>query len=320
MSKTKAGFIALLGRPNAGKSTLLNALIGQKLAAVSAKAQTTRKAFRGIRTDQYGDTQVQMIFIDLPGLHIPSEGQVLNEAYMTDALAALEDVDALLYLVDTSREYLGASPGSDEAFILRQIEGLRAKNPELPLIVLLTKADLLGSVREARIESLARELSALKPNQILEISSEEKETQEAILEELVQVLPEHPLYFDAEMTSDEQVRTIAGELIQEQLFRCLGEEVPYECAVEITNFKEPHGKLRKTEIQANIHVERTSQRQIVVGAGGAKIREIGQNSRHTIERLLGHGVVLKLFVKHSPGWTKDPRKLAEFGYLKEAKQ
>lgn len=310
----RTGFVALFGRPNVGKSTLLNHLIGEKLAAVSPKAQTTRRRFRGIRSDD----DSQMIFVDTPGIHRAPQGEKLNEFCVAEAFSAMEDADVYLYLIDGTRPFQPTKENSDEFYLLQRLKKLMDKN-EKPLYVLVTKSDAWAGAKFATQADLADALQGLPVKGIFPVSAKSG----AGVKELITTIKEHlplgePLYPTDELT-DQNLRQIAAELIQEKLFYLLGQELPYSCAVEVEKFLEVPGKA--PEVHASIHVERESQKPMVIGKGGAKIKEIGISARESLETLMGGKVVLKLFVKVTPKWTQNAEQLKQLGYaLPEARK
>lgn len=309
MSMHRCGFVALVGRPNVGKSTLLNKLIGEKMAAVSPKAQTTRRRFRGIRSD----SDAQMIFVDTPGVHVAPQGKKLNEYCVSEALDVLADADVYVYIIDGSRAFEPNRADSDEAFLLACLEKNLAER-KVPLVIAINKIDEAhpkGPTPENMKEILARFPGA----QLVAISAKSGQGVDNLVAMLKEKIPEGPALYPEDELTDQNLRVIVGELIQEKLFLLLGEEIPYSCAVEIVNFKEASELRKYPEIEAAIHVERDSQKAVVIGKGGAKIKEIGQRSRETIERLIGSKVVLRLFVKHTPKWTKDVEQLKRLGYI-----
>jgi GTP-binding protein Era len=312
MPDFKTGYIALLGRPNVGKSTLLNSILGEKLAAVSPKAQTTRRRFRGILTDDNS----QLIFVDTPGLHRAPEGKKLNEYLVAEALDSLSDADAWVYIVDGTRPFQPEKEGSDESFILETLKKAMEKSPK-PLFVVLNKMDLWekGGTRFAGQEDFTRGLEGLPVKAVYPVSAKQGKGVAELVSALRELMPVGPALYPEEDLTDQNLRTIAGELIQESLFYLLGEELPYSCAVEIERFVEPSEGQRYPEIHAAIHVERESQKPMVIGKGGAKIKEIGQSARQAIEKLIGGRVVLKLFVKVTPKWTKSSEELKRLGYI-----
>lgn len=308
----RTGFVAIIGRPNVGKSTLLNTLVGEKIAAVSPKAQTTRRRFRGIRTDETS----QMVFVDTPGLHRAPEGKKLNEYCVSEALDSLRDVDAYVYLIDGSRPFQPAKEDGDERFLISSLRRVLAAAPK-PLYVLLNKADVWGKGKAnfGQQGDLAAALKDLPVEAIYPVSAKTGDGLAPFLEALRAKLPAGPALFPADELTDQNMRTIAAELIQEKLFYFLGDELPYSCAVEIEKFVEPSETQRFPEIAAAIHVERESQKPMVIGKGGAKIKEIGQSARESIEKLMGGKVVLRLFVKVTPKWTKNAEQLKQLGYI-----
>jgi GTP-binding protein Era len=313
----RCGFVALVGRPNVGKSTLLNTLVGEKIAAVSPKAQTTRRRFRGIRSD--ADSQIN--FVDTPGLHRAPEGKKLNEYLVAEALDSLRDVDAVVYLVDGSRPFKAAQPEdgaaeTDERFLIGSLKKSLAGAPK-PLFVLLNKKDLWqrGGARFGGQAEFLAALEGLPVKEIFPVAAKGGEGLGPFLEALKASLPEGPALYPEDELTDQSLRNVVGELIQEKLFYLLGDELPYSCAVEIEKFQEPGESRRHPEILASIHVEKESQKPMVIGKGGAKIKEIGQTARESIERLLGQKVVLKLFVKVTPKWSRNAEQLRQLGYI-----
>lgn len=305
----RCGFVALVGRPNVGKSTLLNTLVGEKIAAVSPKAQTTRRRFRGIRSD--ADSQI--IFVDTPGLHRAPEGKMLNEYLVAEALDSLRDVDAVVYIIDGSRAMKEGE--TDESFLIESLKRNLAANPR-PLFVLVNKKDLwLKGAGFATQSSLTSALEGLPITAIIPIAAKDGAGVDQFLTELKKAIPVGPPHYPLDELTDQSLRTVVGELIQEKLFYFLGDELPYACAVEIEQYLEPDAKRRCPEIQASIHVEKESQKPMVIGKGGAKIKEIGTAARESIEKLLGGKVVLKLFVKVTPKWSKNADRLKELGYV-----
>lgn len=313
MSDFRCGFVALIGRPNVGKSTLLNSLVGEKIAAVSPKAQTTRRRFRGIRTD--ADSQI--IFVDTPGLHRAPEGKKLNEYCVSEALDALEGVDAAVYIIDGSRPFQPDNVLSDEYFLIESLKAALEKKPR-PLFVLLNKMDIweTGGGNFTTQKDFAESIKKLPATAVFPIAAKTGEGLEPFLEALKKVVPIGPALFPEDELTDQSMRSIVGELIQEKLFYLLGEELPYSCAVEIERYDEtPSEQKRLPEIHAAIHVERESQKPMVIGKGGAKIKEIGISARESIEKFIGQKIVLKLFVKVTPKWTKNADELKRLGYI-----
>lgn len=291
---TRAGIVTVVGKPNAGKSTLLNRIIGQKLAIVSPKPQSTRDRIVGIHTDR----DVQMIIFDTPGLLNPR--YALQRVMRVTALAALHDADVLVYVVD-------ATDGPPEPL---HVAASLETPPAAPVIVALNKADLLSrGNREA--------LAAAHPGAVF-ISATTGEGIPELLERAAQQLPTSPFLYPADEVSTQTQRFFAAELIRETALEQLSDEVPYSVACEIEEFRE--GK-KPVYIRAVLHVERDSQKRILIGAKGQRVRSIGQAARLKVEALLEEDVYLDLWVKVLPNWRKNAHALARFGYhLQEESQ
>jgi GTP-binding protein Era len=283
----KAGIITVVGKPNAGKSTLLNRIVGQKLSIVSAKPQSTRDRIVGIRTE--GD--VQMIVFDTPGLLNPT--YPLQRAMRGAALAALDDADVILYLADGTE-----GPAPDLADVAQLGE-----RPQAPIVLAINKADLLDETRRA-------ELRAVHPD-VRFIAATTGEGIDELLEALSAALPESPFLYPDDEISTQTLRFFVGELIRETALEQLEDEVPYSVACEIEEFRESQSPVY---IRAILHVERDSQKHILIGAGGQRIRDIGRTARGKIEPLVGSGVYLDLWVKVLPNWRRNARALERFGY------
>lgn len=284
----RAGTVAVVGKPNAGKSTLLNRLVGEKLSIVNAKPQSTRDRVVGIHTT--ADTQ--FILLDTPGLLNPR--YPLQRAMRATALRALGEADVILYLVD-------ATHTADLVPLVEAAEIDRV--PRAPVITLLNKADLLDADRRAR-------LIARAPDGVL-ISALTGEGLSALLETVAALLPESPFLYPAEDLSAQTVRYFAGELVRETALDQLEDELPYAIACEIEEFREDRVPVY---IRAVLYVERESQKGILVGAKGARVRSIGQAARAKIEALVGQQIYLDLWVKVLPNWRKNVVALRRFGY------
>lgn len=290
-SAHRAGFVALLGAPNAGKSTLLNRLLGEKLAIVTARPQTTRSRILGI-CNRPG---AQLLLVDTPGLH--EGGKTLNIALNEAVDQALADCEAALLLVDRRRGW-----GEPQQ---RLFDALRAAGR--PVIVVGTKADL------PRRPGVAwPPLEAAEAEAVLDVSARTGEGIDALLERLVGLLPESPPLYPEDELTDRPLRFLAAELVREAAIECLEQELPYQVAVEVTAFDESRPDL--TRIRANLLVARASQKRIVVGKGGEMIRRIGTRARAEIERLLDGRVHLDLFVKVDPKWLKSRKRIESLGY------
>jgi GTPase len=284
---SKAGIVTVVGAPNVGKSTLLNRLVGQKLSITSPKPQSTRDRIVGIRTEG----EAQMVFFDTPGLLTPSYD--LQRAMRATALEALRDADVIVYLVDASQG--DPKPLAEAAQIERE--------PRAPIILTLNKIDLvsrgqLQALREGHPE--AQFISASAGDGVQEL-----------LEAIEQHLPESPFLYPDDEISTQSLRFFAAELIRESALEQLGEEVPYSVAVEIDEFREDR---EPVYIRATVFVERDSQKGILIGHKGARIRELGTSARLKIERLVDAPVFLDLHVKVLPNWRRDPAALGRFGF------
>ena len=284
---TRAGIITVAGKPNAGKSTLLNRMIGQKLSIVSPKPQSTRNRVVGIHTT--ADTQ--MVILDTPGLLNPK--YALQQAMRGTALQALDDADVILYVVDATE---GDMPP------LTQAAGLE-REPRAPVLTVLNKSDRL-SVRERE------DLRSHVPNAFV-ISAANGDGVDALLAHAAHMLPESPFLYPADEISTQQVRFFVAEFIRETALELLSDEVPYSVACEIEEFREDRTPLY---IRAVLHVERDSQKRILIGAKGQQIRKIGQAARAKVETFLETAVYLDLWVKVLPNWRKNASALARLGY------
>lgn len=292
----KSGFVAVVGRPNVGKSTLMNAYLGQKVAIVSPKPQTTRTRIRGILTRP----DAQIIFVDTPGIHFPKDK--LGEFMVSEATHALPDADVILWLVDISEP-----PGPQDKHVAELI-AREAKGR--PVILALNKRDKVAGV-QAELHRAAY-LRLLQPTAWLEISAVTGQNLDRLLDLIIQHLPEGPRYFPEDMITDQQERDIVAEIIREKALHFLQEEVPYALAVVVNEFKERREDL--VYIAATIVVERPTQKMIVLGEKGRMIKKIGQAAREEIEHLLGKRVYLDLWVKVKRKWRKKEIELARLGY------
>jgi GTPase len=282
-----AGIVTVVGKPNAGKSTLLNRVVGEKLSIVSPKPQSTRDRVVGIHTA--GD--VQMILLDTPGLLNPN--YPLQEAMRGTALAALNEADVVLYLVDGTE-----GPPQQLAMVARLERPLRA-----PVVTVINKIDLLGAgQRSDFLERMpdARLISAATGDGLV-----------TLLRDLGGMLPESPFLYPDDEISTQTVRFFVSELVRETALEQLDDEVPYSIACEIEEFRESQSPVY---IRAVLHVERDSQKRILIGAGGKRVREIGGAARAKIEAFVGAKVYLDLWVKVLPNWRRNPNSLRRFGY------
>jgi GTP-binding protein Era len=287
----KAGIVTVVGKPNAGKSTLLNRIIGQKLSIVSPKPQSTRDRIVGIHTQG----EVQMIIHDTPGLLNPR--YALQRAMRATALEALDDADVIIYLVDATE---GAPPPIETA------AGLQ-RPPASPVLLAMNKVDRLsGADRERLAEAVSGAFF---------ISAASGDGVSALLDAAAARLPESPFLYPDDEVSTQNLRFFVAELVRETALEQLSDEVPYSVACEIEEFREEKSPVY---IRAVLHVERDSQKRILIGAKGQQIRSIGQAARVKVESFLGQPVYLDLWVKVLPNWRKNTRAMARFGYrLKE---
>mgnify|MGYP001587892548 CR=1 FL=1 len=283
----RAGLVAVAGKPNAGKSTLLNRLVGQKLAITSPKPQSTRDRVTGIITR--GDAQI--VLLDTPGLIDPR--YALQHAMRASALKALHEADAILYLVDAAQ---AAHPSLADA------AGLNAP-PRAPVVTVLSRIDLLGANHRVA-------LTSLHPDAI-PVSALTGEGIETLLSRVEALLPESPFLYDPEDASAQHLRFFAAELVRETTLEQLDDEVPYAIACQIEEFREDRSPVY---IRAVVYVERDSQKRIVIGHQGSRIREIGRAARLKIEALVGAPVYLDLWVKVLANWRRDPNALRRLGY------
>lgn len=292
----RSGFVALIGRPNVGKSTLLNALLQQKIVITSPKPQTTRNQVLGILTE----TDAQIVFIDTPGIHAPKHKL---GAYMVDeAVRAVPDADAILWLVDVAE----APQLEDE-----HIAGiLTARQEGQPVVLGLNKIDRVD--RETLDERHAAFGTLLQPTATVAFSATQRLHLDELLAVLRGVLPPGPQYYPPDQVTNVQERFVAAELVREQVLHHLHEEVPHAVAVVVDEFKERSPEM--TYIAATIYVERESQKGIVLGEAGKMLKRIGQHARQEIEKLLATRVYLELWVKVVPHWRRDDATLRRFGY------
>ena len=289
---SKSGFVSIIGRPNSGKSTLLNRLVGEKVSIVTDKPQTTRHVVRGIVTRPEG----QITFLDTPGIHKPVHR--MNERMMKSVRASMSDVDLVLLIVDAS-----ASFGRGEEFALELVKPLSTKK-----FLLLNKIDRIQ--KKALLPIIERYSKAAEFEEIIPISALKGENVESLIAQIFKHLSEGPMFYPADQISDQQERTIAGEMIREKLILLTEQEMPYSTAVVVERFEEDE-KLNR--ILATIFVERESQKAIVIGKGGQKLKEIGTEARKELESFFGRKVFLELHVKVKKGWRDDETMLKNLG-------
>jgi GTP-binding protein Era len=312
----RSGFVSILGRPNAGKSTLLNALIGEKIAIVTNKPQTTRNRIQGIVEvpARKGRNAAQIVFVDTPGVHRP--GSQLDRRMMQEVYEALESRDIVILLVDgarhsepENRSRRAEKESGEDAFVLQLIQKL-----DCPVFLVINKIDL---VVRATLLPLIERFSALYPfAEVIPISARKKDGLDSLLMKLVEYLPKGERYFPKEQFTDQPERFLVAELIRERILLETGEEVPYASAVVVERFEEPEpvvkaprpgstAKLPLTRISAVIYCERSGQKAILIGKGGSKLKSIGAAARKEIESLLGTRVYLELHVIVEENWRES---------------
>jgi GTP-binding protein Era len=292
-AKAKSGVVALVGRPNAGKSTLLNKIIGEKIAIVSDKPQTTRTRISGVLTRPEG----QVVFLDTPGIHKPGYG--LNRRMMAIATDALSTVDLLLLMIDAT-----APMGAGDRFVLEMI-----KRVQTPAFLIPNKVDRLRD--KSRLLPLIATYTAEREfAEVVPVSALTGDGLERLIEKVFEYLPEGPPLYPEDELTDQPERAIAAELVREKILQMTGDEIPYVTAVVTERWEEERDI---TRIHCVIYVERASHRAIVIGRGGERLKEIGAAARADIEKLLGRHVFLGLFVKVREHWRDDERTLDELG-------
>ena len=295
MASFKCGFISILGRPNVGKSTLFNRILGEKIAIVTEKPQTTRNRILGIKHVEGG----QMIFLDTPGLH--KGRSALNQRMVQTAIASSQEADVLLFVIEAT------SPLIEED--RQMIESLKG-NQGAPFLII----NKIDCVRKETLLPIIDQYQKLHPFQAIHpISAITGEGIEILLEEIMEALPESPPYYPEDMITDQTERFLIAEVIREKVIERTFQEIPYTTAVTIESFKE-HPEKNLVVIQATIHVERISQKKILIGKGGQKLKQIGEMARKAMEAFLERKVFLELWVNVEKNWTQDPPALNRLGY------
>jgi len=299
-----SGFVCILGRPNAGKSTLLNALVGEKLAIVSPKPQTTRNRILGIVQipKQAKKMGGQIVLIDTPGVHKPDSS--LGRKMMSEVREALEGCDLLLLIVDVTRKF-----GQDDQAVLDM-----AKKSGTPVFLLLNKIDLLRNQKDKLLPIIDgyRRLHAFK--EIIPLSARKPEGVDLLLDKVLESLPEGPRYFPEDQITDQPARFMVGEIIREKVLLETSEEVPYATTVLVEQFEEG---ARLTRIAAAIYCEREGQKRILIGKQAQMLKKIGTSARLQIEKMVGTRVFLELFVKVSPDWRESHRFIEELDWRRQ---
>ena len=295
MSEFRTGFAAVIGKPNAGKSTLINTLMNEKISIVSPKPQTTRNSIKCILMgDDY-----QIILVDTPGIHKPKNK--LGEYMMKSAKDTMEDVDCILFVVDAAA---GIQP-ADESII----EGL--KHTKKPIILVENKMDRATKTRAAQIADTVKK--SLDIRAVIQISAKDAKNTELIVPEVLKYIPEGPMLYDPEYLTDQSERFVVSEIIREKAISLLSDEIPYGIGVEIVKMSQREGK-PITDIEATILCERESHKGIVIGKGGSMLKQIGSKARADIENMLLMQVNLKLWVKVREDWRNDGNTMRSLGY------
>ena len=291
---TRCGYIAVMGRPNVGKSTLINRILGQKLNITSRKPQTTRHNVLGIKTE--GDTQA--IYVDTPGLH-KEQKKAINRLMNRSAESVINDVDAIVFVVDATQWQEGDEHALE-----------KVKQESFPVFLVINKIDKLEdkAMLLPYIEKISQRFDF---KEIIPLCALSGVAVDSLEKTLYQALPENPFFFDEEQITDKTERFLAAEIIREKLMRQLGNELPYELTVEIESFKEEE---KTIHINALVLVERDSQKSIVIGKQGQRLKSVGTEARKDMERLLHKKVMLTIWVKVKQGWSDDERALRSLGY------
>lgn len=297
LSGFRCGYVAIVGEPNVGKSTLMNGLLGQKVSIVSRKPQTTRHKILGILSSD----RFQIVFLDTPGLLKPA--YLLHEVMMRSVRSAVEDADLVLFMIDATDPHLGADLEGTSGFRLLKEMGK-------PAYLTINKMDLLEKQQLLPIIGFYSERHAFR--EIYPISALKSIGTADLLDALVREMPEHPPYYPTDIVSEHPERFLVAELIREKIFEQFRDEIPYSTTVDIIQFEERKGK--KDVVRAEIYVERDSQKGILIGKDGSALKEVGIGARKEIERLLGRPVFLELHVKVRERWRDSKEWLKRLGY------
>ncbi|GAF22949.1 MULTISPECIES: GTPase Era [Shouchella] len=290
----KSGFVSIIGRPNVGKSTLLNRIIGQKIAIMSDKPQTTRNKVQGV----YTTDDAQIVFIDTPGIHKPKHR--LGDFMMKVATNTLREVDLILYVIDADAKF-----GPGEQFIID-----RLKDTKTPVFLIVNKIDKVS--RDALLEIIASYRERYEFEEVVPVSALEGENVETMMDQIKVHLDEGPQYYPSDQITDHPERFIVAELVREKALHVTKEEIPHSLAVVIEQMKRRDNG--KVYVGATIIVERSSQKGIIIGKHGSMLKEIGQKARVDIEALLGSSVFLELWVKVQKDWRNRPSQLKDYGF------
>ena len=295
MTEPRCGYVAIIGRPNVGKSTLLNHILGQKLCITSRKPQTTRHTLLGIKTE----ADLQMIFVDTPGIHTNQE-RAINRVMNRSAAGVIADVDVVVFVVDRF-EWSEA-----DEYVAKYL----SNNP-VPLIVAINKVDMIED-KAALLPHLKFLESKVNAIELIPLSALRKTNLDELQEKIKAHIPERMHVFPEDQITDRSERFLASEIVREKIMRQLGAEVPYQVTVEIEEFR---AEKKITHISALILVEREGQKKIIIGTNGERIKKVGEQAREDIESLLGCKVMLRTWVKVRSGWSDDERALRSLGYM-----
>lgn len=291
----KAGFISIIGKPNVGKSTLMNQLVGERLSIITSKAQTTRHRIMGIVNGKLNDQEFQLVYSDTPGIIKPM--YELHESMMEFVHGSLEDADVVLFVTDIFEKY-------DEEDVIQKLG-----KSEAPLLLIINKIDL--ATEDQIQEKISHWRTVLNPREILIISALNGDGIETLFEKIIFYLPQHPPYFPKDALTDKPERFFAAEIIREKILQNYKKEIPYSCEVVVTEFKEEEDIIR---MFAEIYVERSSQRAILLGHKGERIKKVGTEARLTMEDFFQKKVFLQQYIKVEADWRLKKDKLKKFGY------
>ncbi len=292
----KSGFVTIVGRPNVGKSTLTNKLIGEKISIISSKPQTTRNTIKII----INQDDCQIIFIDTPGIHKPKTK--LGEYMVNIAEGTLNEVDVVLFLVEATDD----GPGAGDMYIAEQLKKIKSN-----VFLIINKIDLIK--KEQLLKVISKFSSIMDFKSVIPISALNNDGTDIVISEIKKLLPEGPKYFPDDIITDQPERAIAAELIREKILNLINEEVPHGIGVEVLSFKERENR-DMVDIEATIYCEKETHKGIIIGKGGAMLKRIGTMARQEIESLLGTKVNLQLWVKVKPDWRNSDNMLKTLGY------
>lgn len=295
MKQHRAGFISIIGKPNVGKSTLMNQLVGEKLSIITSKAQTTRHRIMGIVNGETPDFDFQLVYSDTPGIIKPQ--YELHTAMMEFVHGSIEDADVVLFVTDIYEKY-------DEEDVIQKLQKC-----ESPIILIINKIDLASE--EAITEKEEHWKTILNPTKILKISALNNVGIDILLNQVLEFLPVHPPYFPKDELTDKPERFFAAEIVREKIFLNYKKEVPYSCEVVVTAFKESDDLIK---VSSEIYVERATQRAILLGHKGERIKKVGIEARQEMEQFFGKKVFLEQYIKVEPDWRQKKQKLERFGY------